>query len=67
MLDYKGFLYLYIINIVKSQYFEFYNYVNFIYFRIKSCKYLNLINLHTFILIHCGLYITYITNTFQYI
>ena len=51
MLDYKGFLYLYIINIVKSQYFEFYNYVNFIYFRIKSCKYLNLINLHAFILI----------------
>jgi len=30
MLDYKGFLYLYIINIVKSQYFGFYNYVNFI-------------------------------------
>jgi len=35
-----------------------------IYFMIKSYKYLNLINLHAFILLHCGSYITYITNTF---
>jgi len=57
------------IKIVKSCEFMVYNYANFInIFYDKELLALNYSKLNAFILIHCGLYIIYITicfNTFE--
>ena len=58
-----------VVVVVKSYEFMVYNYVNFIdVFYDKELLALNYSKLNAFILIHCGLYIIYITmcfNTFE--